>query len=213
MAPLLPFRAHSSSFFWLFLLTLSILSSSLIFSLLLFSSLLFASLLFSSLTLPPLLFPPVHIVRSLTSKPPSIRDQISMLSILACCASALEVAMQQDFDDPDHFMHFGALEVDNQGGFTDEDLPELWMHPRHVQQPFILICLNHSLVNRVRWGSASCEPCLMGSVGESRRSRESNARNHIVFIVLQSHFVNSCLQCGERDALRKISQLPRSCSC
>ena len=39
--------------------------------------------------------------------------------------------MQQDFDDVDHFTQFGGLEVDNQGGFTDEDLPETWMHPRH----------------------------------------------------------------------------------
>lgn len=46
--------------------------------------------------------------------------------------------MQQDFDDADHVTHFAALEVDNQGGFTDEDLPEIWTHRRHVQQPFIL---------------------------------------------------------------------------
>ena len=58
-----------------------------------------------------------------------------MISIL--CTSAPGVAMQQDFDDVDHFTQFGGLEVDNQGGFTDEDLPETWMHPRHVQQPFI----------------------------------------------------------------------------
>lgn len=30
----------------------------------------------------------------------------------------------QDFDDVDHFTQFGGLEVDNQGGFTDEDLPD-----------------------------------------------------------------------------------------
>ena len=81
-ATFLPFCAPGSSFFWLFLLTLSLLWSSLFFSSLLFSSLLFccllfsclllSSLVFSSLTLPTSAFPFVHIVGSLTSKLPSI---------------------------------------------------------------------------------------------------------------------------------------------
>ena len=58
----LPFRPPASSFFWLFLLTLS--SDS-------FSSLIFFLLLFSSLALPTSAFPSVHIVGSLTSKLPS----------------------------------------------------------------------------------------------------------------------------------------------
>ena len=53
---LLPFRAPTSSFFWLFI----------------FSELL-SSLLFSSLSLPTSAFPCVHIVGSLTSKLPSVR--------------------------------------------------------------------------------------------------------------------------------------------
>ena len=68
---LLPFRAPTSSFFWLFIF--SELLSSLLFSSLLFSSLLFSSLLFSSLSLPTSAFPCVHIVGSLTSKLPSVR--------------------------------------------------------------------------------------------------------------------------------------------
>ena len=55
-ATFLPFRAPGSSFFWRFL----------------FSDLLSSSLLFSSLTLPTCAFPSVHIVRSLTSKLPSM---------------------------------------------------------------------------------------------------------------------------------------------
>ena len=55
-ATFLPFRAPASSFLWLFL----------------FSDLLSSSLLFSSLTLPTSAFPSVHIVRSLTSKLPSM---------------------------------------------------------------------------------------------------------------------------------------------
>ena len=54
-ATFLPFRAPASSFFWLFLLTLSLLW------------------FFSSLTLPTSAFPSVHIVRSLTSNLPSTK--------------------------------------------------------------------------------------------------------------------------------------------
>ena len=79
----LPFSSLSfSSLLFSSLLCSALLCSALLFSSLLFSSLLFSSLLvssrlvssllFSSLTLPTSAFPSVHIVRSLTSKFPSI---------------------------------------------------------------------------------------------------------------------------------------------
>ena len=83
-ATFLLFRAPATSFFWLFLLTLSLLWSSLIFSdrlsSFLFYSLFFSSLLFSSLLFSSLLFSDsshlccssVHMVGSLTSKLPSV---------------------------------------------------------------------------------------------------------------------------------------------
>ena len=78
-ATFLLFRAPATSFFWLFLLTLSLLWSSLIFSDRL-SSFLFYSLFFSSLLFSSLLFSDsshlccssVHMVGSLTSKLPSV---------------------------------------------------------------------------------------------------------------------------------------------
>ena len=64
-AAFLFFRAPASFFFWLFL----------------FSDLVSSSLLFSSLTLPTSAFSSVHIVESLTSKPPSMNS---------CCYSIFQ---------------------------------------------------------------------------------------------------------------------------
>ena len=75
VATFLPFRAPESSFFWLFLSSLlfsSLRFASLRFASLRFASLRFASLRFASLTLPTSAFPSGHIVRSLTSKLPSV---------------------------------------------------------------------------------------------------------------------------------------------
>ena len=105
-ATFLLFRAPATSFFWLFLLTLSLLWSSLIFSdrlsSFLFYSLFFSSLLFSSLLFSSLLFSDsshlccssVHMVGSLTSKLPSV---IIYIYIFTCAFGISYGVLEVDF--------------------------------------------------------------------------------------------------------------------
>ena len=103
LATFLLFRVPATSFFWLFLLTLSLLWSSLIFSDRL-SSFLFYSLFFSSLLFSSLLFSDsshlccssVHMVGSLTSKLPSVIIYI-YIYIFTCAFGISYGVLEVDF--------------------------------------------------------------------------------------------------------------------